>query len=89
MAEVAMWCGRLAGHLEAPSATGLSKATKVRVALVITEGEAALAAWSAAPVRLRTLGRFESFAARLLPEMAAADRRARHECTIATRGRIV
>ncbi|CAM3582997.1 hypothetical protein OCAE111667_16505 [Occultella aeris] len=88
MAQVATWCGRLGGHLEQPRSAEITRATKVRVAQAITQGEAALAAWSAAPVRRRTVGRLQSVAARLLPEMEAADLRASHERTIATHGRI-
>ncbi|WP_154793194.1 hypothetical protein [Occultella kanbiaonis] len=88
MAKVATWCGRLGGHLEQPRSAEISRATKVRLAQAITQGEAALVAWSAAPVRRRTVGRLERVATRLLPEMGAADLRASHECTIARHGRI-
>lgn len=84
MAEVATWCGRLA-EMDSRSA-GLSEATQIRLARVIAEGEGALSAWSNAPVRRRTAVRFERWAARLLPEMAAADRRANLEQIIARRG---
>lgn len=85
MAEVATWCGRLAEHMDSRSA-GLSEATQIRLARVIAEGEGALSAWSDAPVRRRSAVRFERWAVRLLPEMAAADRRANHEQIIARRG---